>query len=102
MMAPKYERARVLAEALEVGVRELEDPIDNVTVSGDRISIVAGRKRLELLYTYHNAYSQNGSVMPGSGHWSVSIKSSHKENSFGALVRAIWRKGTLFRGPMQR
>jgi hypothetical protein len=93
MMAPKFERARVLAEALQIGAHELEDPIDQVRISGNRISVSAGRKHIKLSYAYHNAYSQNGSVMPGGGHWSVSIISSAKENSLAALVRGIWRKG---------
>jgi hypothetical protein len=73
MMEPRFERARVLAEAVGVAANTLKDPIDRVKVTRDKIFISAGRERLELAYTYDNAYSQDGSIMPGSGHWSVSI-----------------------------
>jgi hypothetical protein len=73
MMEPKFERARVLGEALDIATNALEDPIDKVQVSREKIFVFAGRERLELSYTYDNAYAQDGSVMPGSGHWSVSI-----------------------------
>ena len=39
----------------------------------EKIFVFAGRERLELSYVYDNAYSEDGSVKPGSGHWSVSI-----------------------------
>ena len=92
MMEHRFELARVLAEAVDIGARALEKPIDKMTVSGDRIFISAGREHLELSYTYHNAYAQDGSIMPGSGNWSVSIVKSTKENRFAAVVRAIFGK----------
>ena len=95
MMEPRFELASVLAEAVGVGARALEHPIDTVTVSRDRIFISAGGERLELSYTYHNAYTQDGSVMPGSGHWSVSIVRQTKGNRFAAIVRAAVRKITF-------
>jgi hypothetical protein len=98
MMAPKFERARVLAEALEIGAHELDDPIDKMTVSASRISVFAGRACLELSYAYHNAYAENGGVKPGSGHWSVSIVSATKENRFAALARGIFEKITPPKG----
>ena len=98
-MAPKFERARVLAEAIEIGAHKLEDPIDKVTVSGNRISVFAGRECLELSYAYYNAYSEDGGVKPGSGHWSVSIIGSTKQNRFAALVRAVFEKTPFSKGP---
>ena len=73
MMAPKFERASVLSQALDVATNALEDPIDKVKVFREKIFVFAGRERLELSYVYDNAYSEDGSVKPGSGHWSVSI-----------------------------
>jgi hypothetical protein len=72
-MEPRFERAHLLAEAVSVASSALAAPIDEVKISDKRIVILAGRERLELSYTYNNAYSQDGSVMPGSGHWSVAI-----------------------------
>jgi hypothetical protein len=83
MMAPKFERARVLGEAIGVAATTLADPIDKMKVSDEKILIFAGRERLELSYAYHNAYAPDGSVMPGSGHWSVSIVKLTRQSRFG-------------------
>ena len=89
MMAPQHERARVLNLAIEFAANELSDPIDKITVFAGQILIVAGSKRIELSYTYHNAYSENGAIMPGSGNWDVSMIGVSKENWLIALLRRI-------------
>ena len=89
MMAPKFERLRVLGEAMHAAAYELDDPIDQVTVAGDRIVVAARGRRVELSYGYHNAYAEDGSVMPGSGHWSVAI--------VHADARPSWRQAILRR-----
>jgi len=81
MMEPRFERARVLAEAVGVAASVLESPIDKVKISARRIFVFAGGARAELSYAYNNAYAQDGSVMPGSGHWSVSVVK---------VTKAIW------------
>jgi len=73
MMEPRFERARVLAEAVGVAARSLTACIDQVKIREGKIIVFAGKERAELSYTYNNAYAQNGSIMPGSGHWSVTI-----------------------------
>jgi len=91
-MEPRFELARVLAEAVAVAAGELADPIDKVTVSNNRIFVSAGRNRLELSYVHHNAYSPEGAVMPGSGHWSVMIVGVAKANRFAAVARIVMEK----------
>ena len=95
MMAHEFERARVIAEAVDVAASALKAAIDSVTVSGDRIFVSAGAERLELSYVYNNAYAQDGSIMPGSGHWSVSIVGAVRKNRFAAALRAILPKRIL-------
>ena len=82
MMEPRFERARVISEAIDIAAHALAQPIDKVNVTRDRIFVHAGRERLELSYGYDNAYSTDGSVMPGSGHWSVSIVKSTRKRWF--------------------
>lgn len=89
MMAPKFERARVLSMALDIGAQQLEDPVDRIAVGRSRIWLFAGATCLELSYAYCNAYAEGGAVMPGSGHWSVSIVGSNRQNPFAAFVRRI-------------
>jgi hypothetical protein len=94
MMAPKFERLRVLGEAIQAAAYELDDPIDQVTVAGDRIVVAARGRRVELSYGYQNAYGENGSAMPGSGHWSVAIVHAEAKPSW---AQAVLRKFGLFR-----
>ena len=95
MMEPRFELARVLAEAVGVAARSLEKPIDRVEVSGDRIFVSAGGECLELSSAYHNAYTQDGSVKPGSGHWSVSIVGPAKRGRLAAAVRALFGRAKV-------
>ena len=89
MMEPRFEQTRALGEAIRVAADVLAEPIEKVRMSRDRIFICAGRECLELSYTYNNAYSQDGSIMPGSGHWSVAIVRRYRENGFAAAVRSL-------------
>ena len=82
MMEPRFERARVLAEAVGVAARALTASIDKVEISDEKIFVFAGRERAELSYVYNNAYAKDGSVMPGSGHWSVTIVKVTKASWF--------------------
>ena len=82
MMEPRFERARVLAEAVRVAASALSAPIDKVKISGEKIRVSAGKERAELSYVYDNAYTQDGAVMPGSGHWSVMVVKLSKARWF--------------------
>jgi hypothetical protein len=98
MMDPKFERVHVLAEAIRTAAHELDDPIDAVTLSGATIFVAAGSKRVELSYYYQNAYAQDGSSMPGSGHWIVSIVHPAGKSRLAALMQSIRRRVAAFKG----
>lgn len=89
MMEPRFERARVLAEAIEAAVHELKQPIDSIKISGNRIGVSAGATCIEYSYAYHNAYSSSGGVMPGSGHWAVSRIDAKRTSRWRALLRRL-------------
>lgn len=91
MMEPRFELTRALSEAVGVAAAALADPIDRISVSPHRIFVCAGRVCLELSYTYNNAYSQDGSIMPGSGHWSAAVVRRYTENRFMAALRSLLR-----------
>jgi hypothetical protein len=69
MMAPKYERARMLEAAIHTAVYELDDPIDRIEVEGGRVVAWAGSRRLSMRYAYVGGADGEGRPMPGSGHW---------------------------------
>jgi hypothetical protein len=72
MMAPKHERARVLAIAIDLAGDILDAPIDRLVVSDSRITCWAGWRRVEMSYGYSNAYDgADGSIKLGGGHWWV-------------------------------
>ena len=73
MMAPHYERARVLHTALEQAVHLLNEPIDEIVVDGGTIRVRAGRKTITGTYGYSNAHDADGNAMPGSGNWWVAF-----------------------------
>ena len=73
MMHPKHERLRVLGQALDTAGQLLDDPIDRLEVTNSHIRVWADGRRLTFRYQYNNAYSPEGGVMPGSGHWSVEL-----------------------------
>lgn len=91
MMEPKYERARLLAEAVAVAAALLDEPIDRLTISGGRIAVSAGLKSIALSYAYHNAYGPDGAIKPGSGHWGVSVIDAPKQGRAAAFLRSLFR-----------
>jgi hypothetical protein len=88
MMAPHYERARMLCTAINHVAAELSDPIDRIEVVFDRVVITAGRRRLTLRYHYQNSHAADGSAMPGSGHW---VLEKIPAESAGPLQRLLSR-----------
>jgi hypothetical protein len=71
MMAPQYERARVLHEAIETSVQQLGEPIDRIKVTPQRVLIWAAGRRLVMNYRYLNSYDASGAAMLGGGRWIV-------------------------------
>jgi len=71
MMAPHYERARMLCAAIHAATDELNEPIDRVEVRSRCVLLWAGNKRIALKYYYANSYDPTGGPMPGGGHWVV-------------------------------
>ena len=92
MMEPRFERARVLAEAIDIAARELKNPIDRIQVSGNTITMRAGGERVDLSFAYYNAYTPDGSAMPGSGHWSVSLIQGSGSRGLASLVRRLFAR----------
>ncbi len=74
MMAPHFERARMLQAAIQTAVYELNDPIDRIEVIGGKVLAWAGNKCVVMRYGYENAYGADGSPMPGSGSWQVTVE----------------------------
>jgi hypothetical protein len=74
MMAPHYERARLLGEAIDQAKYILRDPIDSIVVRGDTVEVIAGTMKLVGSYGYGSARDPNGgAIKPGSGSWWVSF-----------------------------
>lgn len=77
MMAPHFERARVLALAIDQANDLLQEPIDLIRIDGSEITVAAGGLMVTGTFSYHDAYAADGSPMPGSGHWSVELGEVH-------------------------
>jgi hypothetical protein len=88
MMAPHFERARMLQIAIEAACHELDEPIDRIEVTGRRVLVWAGAKQVALSYSYANAYDRAGIPMPGSGNWVVE-KAGSTEDPRGWLIRLL-------------
>ncbi len=88
MMAPQYERARMLCTAINYAAAELLEPINRLKVERDHVLIFAGDKRLTLRYSYANNYDHMGVAMPGGGHWVVE-KIPAAEKGAGSLQRLV-------------
>lgn len=71
MMAPHYERARMLFLAVETATRKLGEPIDGIEVTSNTVLVWAGRKRLAMKYYYADSYGPDGVGMPGGGQWVI-------------------------------
>jgi hypothetical protein len=42
---PRYERARVLANAIEIATRQIQEPIGRIVVSGGSVTLWGRRRR---------------------------------------------------------
>jgi hypothetical protein len=89
MMAPHYERLRVLHEALDCAGRHLDDPIHRIEVKGNQVLFWAGAQTFAVSFEYLNAYDPKGGPMPGSGRWHVTPGKVLGRPSFRALIRRL-------------
>ena len=92
MMAPHYERARMLCTAIECAVHELGQPIDRIEVTSRNVVVWAGSQSLAMSYHYANSYAPDGAAMPGSGEWVVESAGSSritKGSWIGRLLSSV-------------
>ena len=73
MMAPHYERARMLCAAVQRATEELAEPIDRIEVASGKVTVWAGKKRLSMRYYYANSYNNDGAPLLGGGQWIVEL-----------------------------
>ena len=73
MMAPHHERAQLLSVAIQRAVEVLGELLTKIEVTADKVLCSAGLRTLKMSYGYANAYSSDGSAMPGSGRWWVTV-----------------------------
>ena len=73
MMAPQFERARMLSAAIDRAIAELADPIERIEVELSNVFVWAGTKRLTMSYSYANSYSRDGAPLLGGGRWVVEV-----------------------------
>jgi hypothetical protein len=88
MMAPQYERARMLCIAINDAASELREPIDRLEVERDHVLVSAGGRRLRFRYYYADSYGADGSPMPGSGRWVVEKITADAESA-GPVQRLL-------------
>ncbi len=90
MMAPHYERLRVLHAALEAAGAELNEPIDRIEVRGGDVLFWTASEHLAVSYNYANSYDERGSPMPGSGRWVVMPGKLHRSRAITRPFRSVW------------
>ncbi len=95
MMEPKYERLRMLGEAMRAGAEHFSHPIDRLEVKGGKVIVSAGGERLVLSYHYNDNYNAQGDVLLGSGNWSVTPADDapdHEPDGGGGLWKRLFGK----------
>ena len=92
MMHPKYERGRMLDTAVGAAMHELDDPIDRIEIRGGKVHVWAGSRHVVLNYGYDNAYSDDGSVMPGSGRWWARLEGGDRDDTGRTQPTSLWRR----------
>jgi hypothetical protein len=71
MKAPKYQRAEMLAAALQEAAYTLDDPIEGLEITDKGVVAWAARRFILMSYRWDNSYSADGAPLLGSGAWSV-------------------------------
>ncbi len=77
MMAPQFERARLLGVAIQHATNELMEPIDRIEVGARHVVAWAGSRSLTMKYHHASSTGPDGSPMPGSGQWLVETVDAH-------------------------
>jgi hypothetical protein len=75
MMAPQFERARMLCTAINTATYELMEPVDRVEVGHSAVIVWAGAKQVTLKVWYANSYDERGQGIPGGGSWQAEVVS---------------------------
>jgi len=91
MMAPHFERARMLAVALQTASMELADPIDRIEVIGARVLVWAGKTCLAMTYYYADIYNPRGEPLLGGGSWVVQPEGPPRVAAGAGLFAALKR-----------
>ena len=71
MKAPKYQRAEILAAALNVAIDTLADPIEGLEIADKGVVAWAAGRFILMTYCWENDYAQDGAPLLGGGTWSV-------------------------------
>ena len=71
MKAPKYQRADILAAALNIATGILADPIEGLEVADNGLVSWAAGRFILMTYCWDNDYAQDGAPLLGGGAWSV-------------------------------
>ena len=71
MKAPKYQRAEMLAAALQEAVHTLDDPVEGLEIMEKGVVAWAAGRFILMSYRWDNAYNPNGAPLLGSGAWSA-------------------------------
>lgn len=71
MKAPKYQRAEMLAAALEEAVHTLDDPVEGLEIVDKGVVAWAAGRFILMSYRWDNAYNADGAPLLGGGAWSA-------------------------------
>jgi hypothetical protein len=96
MMAPQFERARMLCTAINTATYELMEPVDRVEVGRSNVVIWAGAKQVTLKVWYADSYDERGHGIPGGGSWQAEVVSGDGSDAAGPrniLQRVLSRLG---------
>jgi hypothetical protein len=71
MKAPKYQRAEMLAAALQEAVQALSDPVEGLEVTDKGVVAWAAGRFILMTYRWDNDYGAKGEPLLGGGAWSA-------------------------------
>jgi hypothetical protein len=103
MKAPKYQRAEMLAAALQEAVYTFEDPVEGLETTDMGVVAWAAGRFILMTCRWHNSYSADGAPLLGSGAWSAQYvndcdasyrQSSKRITSMRPWWRHWWRQRT--------
>jgi hypothetical protein len=71
MKAPKYQRAEILAAALQEAVHTLDDPVEGLEIMDKGVVAWAGGRFILMSYRWDNDCNADGAPLLGGGAWSA-------------------------------